>query len=109
MVVIQDDPRHSQANKKREAYNFLVKDGMKYQELEETLGITRQFLTQMALDTNLIPTVSTNGRKFNRNLLYHCIKERETVLKEIDDRKKRRQKEKADREKYTCNDDWSVQ
>lgn len=97
--------RHEASLRQKQAYKELVLEGKTYNQIIEELKITKKTLTRYALETNLIPSLSKNKDDFDRNMMYHCIRE-SNKAQEI----KKAQKEKANlirekKKKYQYNPD----
>lgn len=97
---------HNQAEARKEKYVELVQEGYTYEEILDELRIKKNTLTKYALQTNMIPSLSEDESDFDRNLIYHCIKEAEEVKKQNKAEKSSRQKRIKDKKRFQYNPDW---
>lgn len=100
--------RYWRAEQRKEKYIELVKDGMGFIEIRDELKVKDSALIKYALETNMIPSVSKKKSDFDRNLMYHCIKEHNEVKEEKREIREEINAQKAERDKYRWDPDWAI-
>lgn len=98
--------RREASARKKEKYAQLVKEGKTYSEIMDILKTKPATITKYALETNMIPSIS-NKEEFDRNMMYHCIREyrkskeiKKAEKEKLDEIKRRKRKYHFDPELY---------
>lgn len=100
--------RHWRIQKRKEKFIKLVKSGYSFTEIRDELGVKDNTLIRYCLETNMIPSLSTDKTDFDRNLLYTCIKEYNTKQKQKKKSKRKNAKNRIEKSKFSWDPDWMV-